>query len=303
MTPVGSLEQPATENDTSALVGSATGLYAPSLAELFDEPCDAATHQECGQCDDDSLASANAAATEQASDPARAADCGDCSPEYRALQRRFAEARNHFVILPAGNRSRPYQAMKRLLDIVGALFFIALFSPILLVTYVVLAITTKGKPIFVQERVGLCGRHFRMYKFRTMRLDAEKIQHLVKNEKDGPIFKNVVDPRITKLGRYLRSTSIDELPQLFNVLLGDMSLVGPRPPIPQEVAKYQPWQRARLRLKPGLTCLWQVSGRSEIGFEDWVRMDIWYSEHQNLGTDIKLLAKTPVSVISRRGAY
>lgn len=303
MTPVGFLEQPATENDTSALLGSATETYAPSPTELLDEPRESATREASDPCDDNSPANGRANATEHSSDPARAADLRDCSTAYRALERRFAKARNHFVILPAGNRSRLYLGMKRLLDIVGALFFIALFSPILLVTYVVLTMTTKGKPIFVQERVGLCGRHFRMYKFRTMRLDAEKIQHLVKNEKDGPIFKSVVDPRITRLGRCLRSTSIDEMPQLFNVLFGDMSLVGPRPPIPKEVAKYQPWQRARLRLKPGLTCLWQVSGRSEIGFEDWVRMDIWYSEHQNLGTDIKLLAKTPVSVISRRGAY
>lgn len=291
MTPVGSLEQPTTDNDTTALLGSTAGLFDASPTELLDEPREAVATVAYDPCDDNSPASAGAA------------KFGECSPEYRTLQRRFAEARNHFVILPAGNRSRLYLGMKRLLDILGAVFFIACFSPILLVTYVVLSITTKGKPLFVQERVGLCGRHFRMYKFRTMRLDAEKMQHLVKNEKDGPIFKNVVDPRITKLGRYLRSTSIDEMPQLFNVLLGDMSLVGPRPPIPKEVAQYQPWQRARLRLKPGLTCLWQVSGRSEIGFEDWVRMDIWYSEHQNLGTDIKLLAKTPVSVISRRGAY
>ena len=303
MTPVESLEQPATENDTSALFDSATGLYEPSPTELLDEPREPARRDGSGPCDDGSSSSARAAATDRPIDPVSAADLRDCSSAYRALERRFAEARNHFVILPAGNRSRLYVGLKRLLDIVGALFFIVLFSPILLVTYVVLTITTKGQPIFVQERVGLCGRHFRMYKFRTMRLDAEKVQHLVKNEKDGPIFKNVVDPRITRLGRYLRSTSIDEMPQLFNVLFGDMSLVGPRPPIPKEVARYQPWQRARLRLKPGLTCLWQVSGRSEIGFEDWVRMDIWYSEHQNLGTDIKLLAKTPVSVLSRRGAY
>jgi lipopolysaccharide/colanic/teichoic acid biosynthesis glycosyltransferase len=112
-----------------------------------------------------------------------------------------------------------------------------------------------------------------MWKFRTMRLDADKVQHLVQNEKDGPIFKNRRDPRITRIGRFLRSTSIDETPQLISVLLGDMSLVGPRPPIAKEVAVYQPWQRQRLAVKPGLTCLWQVSGRSEIGFEQWVRMD------------------------------
>ncbi|MGD9644788.1 MAG: sugar transferase [Pirellulales bacterium] len=226
-----------------------------------------------------------------------------CSAAYRELEKRFAHAKDGYVILPAGNRSLIYQSLKRLLDLIGAVCLILLFSPILLATYIVLSTTTKGHAIFVQERVGLCGRTFRMFKFRTMRMDAERVQHLVKNEKDGPIFKNAVDPRITRFGRFLRSTSIDEMPQLFNVLKGDMALVGPRPPIPAEVAKYQPWQRARLRLKPGLTCLWQVSGRSEIGFEDWVRMDIWYSEHQNLGTDVKLLAKTPVSVLSRRGAY
>jgi lipopolysaccharide/colanic/teichoic acid biosynthesis glycosyltransferase len=303
MTPVESLEQPATDHDASSLLASTSDGYDRSSTGLLDEPRESSNGGSSDEFEAIPPAPSHDAQPAASTENGSAADPRDCSAAYRALERRFAEARNHFVILPAGNRSRLYLGMKRLLDIVGAIFFIILFSPFLLVTYVVLSITTKGKPIFVQERVGLCGRHFRMYKFRTMRLDAEKMQHLVKNEKDGPIFKNVVDPRITKIGRYLRSTSIDEMPQLFNVLFGDMSLVGPRPPIPKEVAKYQPWQRARLRLKPGLTCLWQVSGRSEIGFEDWVRMDIWYSEHQNMGTDIKLLAKTPVSVISRRGAY
>lgn len=206
-------------------------------------------------------------------------------------------------IAAEGNQSPLYLATKRALDVVGAIFFLLLFAPIMLTALVALAFTTKGRPFFVQERVGLCGRRFRMYKFRTMVLNADKKQHLVTNEKDGPVFKNRRDPRITRLGAHLRSTSIDEMPQLINVLLGHMSLVGPRPPVPSEVAKYQPWQLRRLAVKPGLTCLWQVSGRCEIGFEDWVRMDIWYLRNQSLATDLKLLAKTPQSVLSRRGAY
>ncbi|MBX3413307.1 MAG: sugar transferase [Pirellulales bacterium] len=212
-------------------------------------------------------------------------------------------------VLPAGtvrargNLSTGYRVLKRAADIVGALFFLVLFSPLMLAVLLVLTVTTKGRPLFRQTRVGLCGRTFGMYKFRTMRLDADKLQHLVKNEKDGPVFKNRHDPRITRIGRFLRSTSIDEMPQFVNVLLGDMSLVGPRPPVPAEVAKYEPWQLGRLSVKPGLTCLWQVSGRCEIGFEDWVRMDLWYLRHQNVKTDVKLLVKTPMSVLSRRGAY
>lgn len=207
------------------------------------------------------------------------------------------------TILEEGNHSLAYRAAKRAFDMIGAIVLLVLFAPIMLSALVVLAIATRGRPIFVQERVGLCGRRFRMYKFRTMRLDAAKMQHLVANEKDGPIFKNRRDPRITRVGAFLRSTSIDEMPQLMHVLLGQMSLVGPRPPVPAEVAKYQPWQLRRLAVKPGLTCLWQISGRSEIGFDDWVRMDVWYLRNQTLTTDLRLLAKTPLSVISRRGAY
>ncbi len=207
------------------------------------------------------------------------------------------------LVEPLGNQSRLYSAIKRAADIVGASIIIVLLSPLLVATFVVLTITTNGRPLFIQERVGYCGLRFRMIKFRTMRLDADKLQHLVTNEKDGPIFKNRRDPRITRIGRILRSTSIDELPQLFNVLAGSMSLVGPRPPVAREVEKYEPWQRRRLAVKPGLTCLWQVSGRSEVAFEDWVRMDLWYLKNQNLATDAKLLAKTPGSVVSGRGAY
>ena len=142
-----------------------------------------------------------------------------------------------------------------------------------------------------------------MWKFRSMVVGADARLHLVPNEAQGPIFKNRRDPRITRIGAILRKTSVDELPQLFNVLLGHMSLVGPRPPVAREVAEYEPWQLRRLAVKPGLTCLWQVSGRSEVGFEDWVRMDLWYVDNQSLLTDIELLLATPRSVLSCRGAF
>lgn len=191
--------------------------------------------------------------------------------------------------LPAeGNLAISYRFMKRTMDLVGSLLLLVLLSPIFLVLLVVLTITMKGRPFFCQTRVGFRGRTFTMFKFRTMRLDAEKIQVAVKNEQDGPVFKNRHDPRITRIGRFLRKTSLDELPQLLNVLTGTMALVGPRPPIIKEVVRYESWQLRRLAVKPGLTCLWQVSGRCEIGFTDWVRMDIWYLQHQNLRTDLVL---------------
>jgi lipopolysaccharide/colanic/teichoic acid biosynthesis glycosyltransferase len=206
-------------------------------------------------------------------------------------------------VTPRGNRSSGYLFAKRLLDICGSLALVVLLSPILITTLVVLSISTRGRPLFFQERIGFCGRRFWMIKFRTMRLDADKLQHVVRNEKDGPIFKNRRDPRITRIGRFLRSSSIDEMPQLFNVLCGSMSLVGPRPPVAKEVVQYSPWQRRRLCVQPGLTCLWQISGRSEIEFERWVRMDLWYLQNQCIWTDLKLLLKTPASVLSGRGAY
>ncbi|MBN1910114.1 MAG: sugar transferase [Pirellulales bacterium] len=206
-------------------------------------------------------------------------------------------------IAPEGNRAIRYHRMKRILDVLGALALLAVLGPIMLAIYVALFITTRGKPLFRQVRLGYQGRPFVLLKFRTMVVDAEQRRHEVQNEKDGPIFKNRQDSRITRLGQFLRSTSLDETPQLFNVLAGHMSLVGPRPPIGDEVAEYEPWQRRRLSVKPGLTCLWQISGRSEIGFEDWMRLDLWYVRNQSLATDLSLLVKTPWSVLSRRGAY
>ncbi|HEX3658576.1 MAG TPA: sugar transferase [Pirellulales bacterium] len=204
---------------------------------------------------------------------------------------------------PSGNRQTTYLAAKRLCDIVGGLALLAICAPLMLLTTLVLLVTTRGRPVFFQPRVGYCGRMFIMFKFRTMHADADSQQHCVSNEMDGPVFKNRQDPRVTRIGRVLRTLSIDELPQLFNVLAGHMSLVGPRPPLLKEVEQYEPWQRRRLAVKPGLTCVWQVSGRNEVGFDDWVRMDLWYIDNQHLLTDLKLLARTPSIVLSRRGAY
>jgi lipopolysaccharide/colanic/teichoic acid biosynthesis glycosyltransferase len=207
------------------------------------------------------------------------------------------------LVAPGGNLSPAYRAAKRLLDIVGALGLLAVLGPIMLPVFLILLVTTRGRPVFCQRRAGYLGRPFWMFKFRTMVRDAAQRQHEVPNEKDGPIFKNRRDPRITRFGRLLRKTSLDETPQLFHVLFGRMSLVGPRPLPVEEVAQCKPWQRRRLGVVPGLTCLWQISGRSEIGFDDWVRLDLWYVRNQNLWTDLKLLFCTPASVLACRGAY
>lgn len=196
-----------------------------------------------------------------------------------------------------------YSVMKRLIDIVGASVLLAILSPVLLVVFLALLWTTRGKPLFRQTRVGKDGQAFTMVKFRTMTLDAEQRRHEVVNEKDGPIFKNRNDSRITRIGRFLRMTSLDETPQIFHVLSGRMSLVGPRPPIIEEVAKYNNQQRLRLSVKPGLTCLWQVSGRSDLDFDEWIQMDLWYVQNRSLSTDLSLLVRTPWAVLTGRGAY
>ena len=211
-------------------------------------------------------------------------------------------AQGQAIVPGEGNLSPWYAAAKRAMDIAVAIALLLGLSPVLLIVWAALMLS-GGRPIFRQVRLGYRGRPFTMYKFRTMEIDAVGRQHKVVNEKEGPIFKNRRDPRVTRLGRLLRRTSIDELPQLVNVLAGSMSLVGPRPPLAREVLHYKAWQRRRLAVKPGLTCLWQVSGRSEIDFENWVRMDLWYIRHQSLWTDLSLLARTPRSVLSRHGAY
>ena len=188
-----------------------------------------------------------------------------------------------------------YSITKRLIDIVGSLCGIILLSPLFLIVAILIKLEDpKGKVFFAQERNGRYPKTFKMYKFRSMVHNAEDLLKdlMDRNEQTGPVFKINDDPRITKVGKFIRKTSIDELPQLFNVLKGDMSLVGPRPPIPHEVDQYNSYQMQRLAVKPGLTCIWQVSGRNNIGFDEWVEMDIEYIKTRNLWLDIKLIFKT-----------
>jgi exopolysaccharide biosynthesis polyprenyl glycosylphosphotransferase len=195
--------------------------------------------------------------------------------------------------------------LKRALDAVGSLSGLVLLSPLFLVLAILVRLDSRGPIFFKQVRVGKAGREFQFYKFRSMVQDAEamktKLMHL--NELEGPVFKISDDPRITSIGRFLRRTSLDELPQLFNVLKGDMSLVGPRPPLPAEVANYESWQRQKLSVLPGITCLWQISGRNHIGFTEWMRLDIEYIRRQSFGLDMKILLRTLPAVLLRKGAY
>lgn len=191
--------------------------------------------------------------------------------------------------------SKLYLFIKRSIDIICSLAGIIVLLPVFLIVAVLIKIEDpKGSIFFCQERNGQHPNTFKMYKFRSMVHNAEELlkdlQH--KNEQTGPAFKMADDPRITKVGKFIRKTSLDELPQLFNILKGDMSLVGPRPPIPREVREYNPYQMQRLLVKPGLTCIWQVSGRNNIGFDEWVDMDLEYIKTRNLLLDIKLILKT-----------
>ncbi len=193
--------------------------------------------------------------------------------------------------------------VKAVMDYIGAASGLLLLAPFLLIIAAAIKLTSEGPVFFLQERSGLYGRTFPLLKFRTMVKNAEELQKELKqaNEVDGPVFKITNDPRITRVGKFLRKTSLDELPQLINVLKGEMSLVGPRPPIPTEVDQYKSWQRRRLSMKPGLTCIWQVSGRNTINFEQWMRMDLEYIDNWSLLLDIKILCKTVVEVFCFRG--
>lgn len=187
-----------------------------------------------------------------------------------------------------------YEFSKRSIDILGSLCGLVLLSPILLIIMVLIKLESKGPVIFSQERVGRYGKKFKMYKFRSMVLNAEELKAKLEaqNEMSGPMFKMKDDPRVTKVGKFIRKTSLDEIPQLVNVLNGDMSLVGPRPSLPKEVEQFEPWMHKRHDVKPGLTCYWQVSGRNNIDFEEWMKLDIKYVEERSLWGDIKLIFKT-----------
>jgi len=196
-------------------------------------------------------------------------------------------------------------AFKRLFDILAAGGLLISLSPLCLLIAIAIKVTSRGPIFFRQVRVGLNGRRFTLYKFRSMVEDAEakraELLHL--NEMDGPAFKVKNDPRLTRIGRFLRRTSLDESPQLVNVLKGDMSIVGPRPPVPEEVLRYERRQRRRLSMKPGLTCIWQVQGRNKIrDFDNWVELDLWYIDNWSLKLDFKIFFKTVPVVLSCRGA-
>jgi exopolysaccharide biosynthesis polyprenyl glycosylphosphotransferase len=194
--------------------------------------------------------------------------------------------------------------LKRAVDVVGASLGLLLSAPVLGAACLAIRITDPGPVLFHQVRCSLNGRLFTMPKLRTMKVGADEMRAEMEtsNEMDGPVFKMQHDPRITRLGSFLRKFSLDELPQLWSVLKGDMSLVGPRPAIPDEVAAYQTFERRRLSMRPGLTCLWQVSGRNQIGFDDWVRLDLEYIDTWSLVNDFRILARTVPAVLSGDGA-
>ena len=195
-------------------------------------------------------------------------------------------------------------ALKRMFDVVASSAALWLFTPLFILVALGIKLTSRGPLFFRQERVGLRGKRFNMLKFRSMVVDAEarKAHLAARNEQAGPVFKMRNDPRVTRIGRVIRKYSIDELPQLINVLRGDMSLVGPRPPVPSEVEKYEAWQRRRLSVRPGLTCIWQVSGRNQITFQDWMYLDMRYIDHWSITDDLNLILRTLPIVLTGRGA-
>jgi exopolysaccharide biosynthesis polyprenyl glycosylphosphotransferase len=208
------------------------------------------------------------------------------------------------VVYSSVSDDRIQLALKKAIDWTGALIGLILSLPIALSAAVAIKLEDGGPIFFKQTRAGRNGRPFTMLKFRTMIANAEELKSRLmdKNEMSGPVFKMKNDPRITRIGSILRKTSIDELPQFLNVLKGDMSLVGPRPPLPKEVVQYDRWQRRKLAVKPGLTCLWQVNGRNNVDFEDWMKLDLEYIDNWSLWLDTKILVKTVPAVFRREGA-
>ena len=221
-----------------------------------------------------------------------------------------AELINHadasFDSVRRATRWPVYEAgLKRVVDVLLASLGLVAAMPIWLAIVIAVRMDSAGPAIFVQQRVGRHGHRFGFYKFRSMYVDAEQRLAEVesKNEVDGPVFKMRQDPRVTRVGAFLRRTSLDELPQLINVLKGDMSLVGPRPPLPKEVAQYRPADSVRLSVKPGLTCLWQIRGRSTVGFDQWMEYDREYVRNMSLWLDLSILIRTVGAVLSMRGAF
>jgi len=196
-------------------------------------------------------------------------------------------------------------AFKRMVDMLVAVTALILLSPVFLLLAILIKLTSRGPVFYRQTRCGLGGRRFRLLKFRSMVANADQLLPQLEkfNELDGPAFKMRNDPRCTRIGRWMRVLSLDELPQLWNVLLGHMSLVGPRPPLPEEVDQYHSWQRRRLRMRPGMTCLWALQGRSQLRFDNWVRLDLLYIDNWSVWLDFKILLKTIPAVLTGRGAH
>jgi exopolysaccharide biosynthesis polyprenyl glycosylphosphotransferase len=193
---------------------------------------------------------------------------------------------------------------KRALDLAVSAAALLVLAPLLALVALAVKLESRGPVLFRQQRIGRAGRLFTLYKFRSMRVGAEgeRAALAARNEMDGPVFKLRHDPRVTRVGRWLRRTSFDELPQLWNVLRGEMSLVGPRPPLPEEVRRYERWQRRRLSVKPGITCTWQVSGRSDVGFRRWMELDLAYIDGWSLWQDLRIVLRTIPAVLLGRGA-
>ncbi len=199
---------------------------------------------------------------------------------------------------------KSFWRVKRTVDVIFSLFTIVILAMPMLIIALIIFLGDGHNPLFKQECVGRFGKTFKMYKFRTMVPNADKMKDMLleQNEMDGPVFKMANDPRITKVGKFLRKTSLDELPQFFNVLKGDMTLIGPRPPLPREVAEYTEFHKIRLIVTPGITCLWQVQpNRNDISFEEWVELDINYVVNRTLFMDIKIIFKTILVMFSGEG--
>lgn len=241
-------------------------------------------------------------------------DCEEVGVVFRMQSQLFSKSANkahlnHFDEMPFltfDNTPSDHFAfkIKNVLSVVAAFFIMVIWSPVMLGIAAAIKITSKGPVFFKQKRVGLRGRTFYMYKFRTMVTNAEELKESLMqyNEADGPVFKIKNDPRITKIGGFLRKSGLDELPQFINVLIGDMSLVGPRPPVPDEVKQYERWQLRRLSMKPGITCTWQIKpNRNDISFDEWMKMDLQYIDNWSNKLDLMLFLKTIKTMIKGSG--
>jgi exopolysaccharide biosynthesis polyprenyl glycosylphosphotransferase len=218
-----------------------------------------------------------------------------------AHEKAIADGYVHYLSV----RHKPFQsALKRLFDMASSTAALIVLAPLMVGVAIAIKMSSRGPVLFKQVRVGQHSKRFNMLKFRSMVVNAEELKAklMAQNEQTGPVFKMRRDPRITGVGGFIRKYSIDELPQLINVLRGEMSVVGPRPPVPSEVDKYEAWQRRRLSVRPGLTCVWQVSGRNEISFEEWMYLDMQYIDHWSLKQDFELILKTLPVVLTGRGA-